>query len=84
MAVEEEKGSQRSHLFLPNGPDECFVDDSKHWYNVSIFRLGYELCDYAYVIQSALGIRYTHDSVQEVNLPIPSRMIVACWKYRIQ
>jgi hypothetical protein len=80
----KEKGSQISHLDLPNGRDECFVDDSKQWNNVSIFRLGDELCDYAYVVQSALGIRYTHDSVHEVDLPLFSRMIKACWKYGIR
>ena len=78
MAMAEEKGSQIRHHVLPNGPDACFVDDSKQWNNVSIFRLGDELCDYAYVVQSALCIRYAHDSVQEVYLPPLSRVIVAC------
>ncbi len=43
--------------------------------------LGDKLCDDANVVQSTLGIRYTHYSAQKVDLAEFSGMVVALSQY---
>jgi len=73
------KGLQSTELCVTNDSDEGFIHDTEHGYNVCVLQLRDEFHDNPNVIQSALGVGYSHDPHEEVNLSrtTPPRVIVA-------
>jgi len=72
-----EQSLQSAKLCRANDSDESFVHNTKHGYNVLVFRLSDELGDDPNVVHGALSVRHSHDPHEEIDFSSLPRVVVA-------
>lgn len=73
---------QTGQLVSPNGSQQRFINDPKHWHDGLPLRLRNELSDDADIVEGTLCVCHAHHAIHEIDEPQFSGVVISVLRAR--